>query len=428
MLSTSDGARRVLDRIFSRATKGIKLGLQRMISAAADVGNPHLSIRSIHVAGTNGKGSICAFLDAMLRGAGYSTGLYTSPHLVRFEERFLINGKPVATDEWLTIYNSFEPVIDRYDLTFFETTTLIAFELFKRNRVDWAIYETGLGGRLDATNIVRPEVAIIGAIGLDHVQYLGPDILSITGEKLGIAKARTPLIMYKPEKAEVEAYAQDYCRKMNITLEIADGSAVEPLSESAGANAFIYEDHVVCLPFEGDFQRGNALCAIRAAGHVIPDRFDHALEAIKNARLPGRFETVRIKGKHLIFDVAHNPQAAAGLVSSLERRFGGSRIRFVVGIMKDKDVAGMLKEYCRVAGEVVFARPRTPRASTPDDMGKFFHSHRSSVPYRIFESVKEAVDSALESDDGMPVCVTGSFHTVGEGMEALSICPYPGAC
>ncbi|MFW5774753.1 MAG: bifunctional folylpolyglutamate synthase/dihydrofolate synthase [Chitinivibrionales bacterium] len=423
MPSTSEQARAVLDRIFSKTTKGIKLGLDRMVSAAARVGDPHLGCRSIHVAGTNGKGSICASLDAMLRGAGFRTGLYTSPHLIHFEERYLIDGKPVETWQWLDIYRAFEPVIDRYDLTFFETTTLIAFELFRRNGVEWAIYETGLGGRLDATNILKPAVAVIGAIGMDHVQYLGDDILTIAGEKLGIAKPHTPLIMYRPENQRVEELVRKHCHTHDISLRIADSTTVQRVTNPQTTNGFVYKEKAIFPPFEGGYQIGNTLCAIYALEQIIPDRIDSAIDALGEARLPGRYQIMAVGGKSLVFDVAHNPQAAEALVSTLMTHFGEKPVRFVAGIMKDKDASAMLQQYTRAAGEIIFTRPNTPRALTSDELVAIC-KRSCCIAHRAVESVKAAVEYALGSSDRSPICVTGSFFTVGEAMQALEISPY----
>ncbi len=431
MPSISDQAQEVLNRIFSRTTVGIKLGLERMIAAAAAAGDPHLSRPAVHVAGTNGKGSICACLDAMLRKAGYRTGLYTSPHLVEFEERFLIDGKPVDTARWLEIYDSFEPIILKYDLTFFEAATLIAFELFRRSGVDWAIYETGLGGRLDATNILRPAVSVIGAIGLDHQEYLGSDILNIAAEKLGIAKPRTPLIMLKPDNPNVERFAQKYCRERDVPLQFAhvsssgdqNPSGGESFQEGIQSHTITLRGKTIRLPLAGSFQRSNAMCAVLATKHIIAGEMDRAIEGIADAVLPGRFQSRIISGKQVIFDVAHNPMAAQALVSTLLDRFGENSIRFVVGIMKDKDAADMLAAYSRVAAEIIYTRPQTQRALTTDELIGL-HKRYCLCIHSALESVHDATRAAISRGDDMPICITGSFYTVGESMKALSISPY----
>jgi len=168
--------------LFSLATRGIKYDLDRMRHAALMCNNPQDQYSSFHVAGTNGKGSTCAFLESVLRSCGKKTGLFTSPHLVRFEERFMINGRPIGEALWLAVYEDLRPTIDEQELTFFEATTLMAFELFLREKVEWAVFETGLGGRLDATNVVVPRVSVISRLALDHKEYLGNDLVSVAGK------------------------------------------------------------------------------------------------------------------------------------------------------------------------------------------------------------------------------------------------------
>ena len=165
-------SRIISQRLFLRTTHGIKLGLDRMRAAADRIGNPQDQYPSVHIAGTNGKGSVCAYLDSCLRRMGFKSGLFTSPHIVDFEERFIINGRPVASESWVAVYRDIEPVIEELGLTFFEAATLIAFELFKREKVEWAVFETGLGGRLDATNIIRPEAAVVTRLAMDHMDLL----------------------------------------------------------------------------------------------------------------------------------------------------------------------------------------------------------------------------------------------------------------
>ncbi|NLE02707.1 MAG: bifunctional folylpolyglutamate synthase/dihydrofolate synthase, partial [Fibrobacter sp.] len=180
--------------LYSLVNKGIKYDLDRMIAAANSINNPQTFYKSFHVAGTNGKGSTCSFIESVLRASGFKTGLYTSPHILRFEERFRVNGEIVTEDKWLSVYKDIHDKLDIYNLTFFEASTLIAFELFKRENVDWAVFETGLGGRLDATNIIMPQVSVITRIAMDHMDLLGNTLADIAKEKFGIIKKDTSVV------------------------------------------------------------------------------------------------------------------------------------------------------------------------------------------------------------------------------------------
>jgi len=249
----------IAQRLYSRTTLGIKLGLERMRRASELIGNPQASFASIHVAGTNGKGSICAYIESAIRAHGVKTGLFTSPHLVRFEERFIMNGFPVSGPQWTAVFDDIADVIESMHLTFFEATTLIAFELFKREGVQWAVIETGMGGRLDATTVVDPAVTVITSLSLDHMQFLGNDIVSVAREKLGIVKRHVPLVIARPKEEQVRAAALDRCAEM-------DSPCVFVSSEDAIRNAtfgestsFPYEGRLVRTPLPGEYQVQNAL-------------------------------------------------------------------------------------------------------------------------------------------------------------------------
>ncbi len=218
-------------RLFNRTTKGIKLGLDRMFAAAATLGNPQNAYQCIHVAGTNGKGSTSAFIESVLREHGFKTGLFTSPHIISFEERFMINGKPIITRQWMDVYRSVEPIIEDLRLTFFEAVTLLAFELFKREKVEWAVFETGMGGRLDSTNIIIPKVASITAIAMDHMNFLGDNLLSIAGEKLGIVKKGIPLVMALPLQKEIVELAWAKCKELNAPCFFVSGKDALDIAE-----------------------------------------------------------------------------------------------------------------------------------------------------------------------------------------------------
>jgi dihydrofolate synthase / folylpolyglutamate synthase len=418
-----ENPKQIAARLFARTTKGIKLGLDRMREAAGRFDNPQQSYRSIHVAGTNGKGSTCAYMESALRASGFTTGLFTSPHIVDFEERFIVNGRPVPAARWGEVYADLEKTIEELDLTFFEATTLMAFELFKRENVQWAVFETGLGGRLDSTNILVPKVSVITTIAMDHQHYLGNDLLSIAGEKLGIIKRRVPLVMAEPSDPAVRRLALSLCLQNSCPCIFAAPSAVTPLEEAGQATAFSYHGARFTLPLAGDHQLTNALCAIKALAAAGIRNLTTVSDGIAATILPGRFQVIKRNGATIIFDVGHNPDAAAAFVKTLEKHFPAIKPCMVVGIMKDKDSKGMFEAYCSRAGRLVLVHPAIDRAAQTSLLAQ-------SVPAWFEGKVEQAGDvgeaalKACASGDEV-VCITGSFYTVGEAMQKLGVSPYP---
>jgi dihydrofolate synthase/folylpolyglutamate synthase len=280
----------------------------------------------------------------------------------------MIDGRPLSDADWLGVYRELQPVIDELELTFFEATTLMAFEIFRREKVAWAVFETGLGGRLDATNIVVPRVAVISRIAMDHCEYLGPDLPSVAREKLGIVKKKAPLVMAEPAEEGVRAMAEARCREMETVCIFAGLSAATNVIGDAGGTAFEWEGRPYRVNLRGDYQPGNAVVALQAlktAGFSDNERIAAGLE---RAKLPGRFQVESIRGKTVVFDVGHNPDAAAAFSGAMKKRFSGKSVCLVTGIMKDKDRAGILVNYCRMADRIILTRPATDRAAAPEEL------------------------------------------------------------
>ncbi len=419
----TESSRDIARRLFLRTTHGIKLGLDRMIAAADRIGNPQREYRGFHVAGTNGKGSVCAYLDSCLRRMGYRTGLFTSPHIVAFEERFVIDGRPVESEAWVEVYRDIEPVIADLDLTFFEVATLIAFELFKRERIQWAVFETGMGGRLDATNIVLPAVSVITRIAMDHMQFLGDDIVSIAREKLGMVKQGIPLVMAEPDMPAVAELALELCAKSGSICRFVSGKSAQPEDAPPGVGSrFTFHHRQFTLPLLGKYQVLNALLAITALENAGFEDREIMAEGLHAAFLPGRFQVVLVRGRTVVFDVGHNPDAAAAFVGAMKDLFPKKSVCIVTGIMTDKDAAGVLAQYCGIAKRIILTRPNVERSSSTRDL-------RSSLPREFpgdvceIEAVSDAVAAALAEHEDV-VCIVGSFFTVGEGMVALGIEPF----
>ncbi len=415
-------SQKLLEDLFARTTQGIKFGLKRITRAAEELDNPQNSFKSIHVAGTNGKGSVCAFCESIFLCQGMKTGLFTSPHICNFEERFRINGTCVSTDEWLAVYEEIEETVVQNELTFFEISALIAFELFKRGNVEWAIIETGLGGRLDATNIVHPASSVITNIGIDHTEYLGNDIRSIAKEKLGIVKARIPLVIAEQNYPEVIPLAQQVCKERHSPMDVVSYTDATDLELNDSGSTFYYKDTILSIPLSGKYQVLNALCALKTTEVLNMFGEQSAGEALGKAVLPARFQVASIKGKTVVFDVAHNPQAASVLCKTLTQQFGDLTISIIAGIMADKEKQAMLLNYTGCAANLIITRPKTPRVAKPSELAQLVpESFNGTVT--IIEDVGDAVCFAMEKFEGV-ICITGSFYTVGEAMAALGIEPY----
>lgn len=390
----------VLNKIFSKTNSGIKLGLERMLSAAKELGDPHKRFKVVHVAGTNGKGSVCTFAEAALRASGYKTGLYTSPHLIDFNERFKINGISCTDEDWLSVYNEISDVCEKNDLTFFEISTLIAFVIFAKENVDYAIIETGLGGRLDATNIVDPEISIITKIGIDHTAYLGDDIESIAKEKLGIIKCKRSVVMQLPDEPVIINMAEKIAEEKECQLTFVK----DPKKELA-------------LTLKGEFQQLNVCTVLTALDKIGVNENFNIIEAIKKATLPGRFDKRIINGREFLFDVSHNPQAVDKFIQCVKDESLQNKFIFVVGLMKDKDTSHIVNKYCEVTGNIIFTKPDTPRSESPENLAQMVDG--SMVQVSTTNNVIEAIDKALSHTGN--ICVTGSFFTVGEAMAYLGI-------
>ncbi len=403
--------------LFALTTKGIKYDLDRISAAAAHIGNPQDYCPAFHIAGTNGKGSTCAYIESILRNAGFTTGLFTSPHLVKFEERFRINGTIIETGEWVEVFHHLEPHIADYQLTFFEATMLMAAELFRRRKVDWAVYETGLGGRLDATNILTPRLAAITRVAMDHREYLGGTLAEVFGEKLGIVKETVPLVLARPEEPELCRMAEEVTAKRRAICTFISAENTETVERSGGGISFVHNDTAFTTQLTGRYQVENALLAIAAIEQAqIGISLKQLQAGIDGAFLPGRFQQVVVGNKTVILDVAHNPAAAAELCATLRGAFPDASICCVTGIMADKEYSTMLEKYAGVARHIILTKPDTSRAASAQVLAE----HLSPDSYSIVDGVGEAVRSALLRDETV-VCVTGSFFTVGEAIAGLEL-------
>lgn len=384
--------------------KTIKLGLDRIRAVLAALGNPQRAYRIVHVAGTNGKGSVCAMIDAGLRAAGVRTGMFTSPHLIEPTERIQIDGLPVSHEEFEAAFNAVHEAAGRLDLdvhpTYFETVTAMALWLFRERAVETAVVEVGLGGRLDATNIVEPALTVITPIDFDHQIYLGDTLPRIAAEKAGILKPGVPAVFSKqlPEAARV---LDQRAAELGIPVTRAESFLVRDLVlDSRGANF----SGLRC-PLAGEHQVDNAVTAVQALLTLGTPP-----EGIEDARWPGRIEHVT-PNPDTILDGAHNPAGARALVRYLHRFYGNRKIWMIFGAMRDKDVKEVADVLFPAAGELVFTAPTAPgnRALEPEALRTM--AGRGHAEPTIAEAVKY-VFAHLSADD--VVLITGSLYLVGE--------------
>jgi dihydrofolate synthase / folylpolyglutamate synthase len=413
-----------LDFLYARTTGIWRLGLERVEAFLHSLGDPHDELRALHVAGTNGKGSVCATLDAALRAKGLRVAMYTSPHLVDFRERFLINGIPVAPERIVDFVDKWTPEVERLGATFFEATTAMAFKFFAEENVDIAVIETGLGGRLDATNVITPLVAGVSTIDIDHVEYLGATLQEIAFEKAGIFKPGTPAIVGEPDPV-IRALLASHAHAHGATpvRVLYDGGGPENIRVRASGTSFTLSDSGRSFetPLLGAHQAANCAVAI-AMLDALPSEF--ALDDFQLRRglgkviLPGRFQRV---GKYL-FDVAHNPAGAAVLADTLRQIATERPIVAVLSVLADKDWRGIMDILGPVVDRFVLTNaPTAPPSRTwnvPDPLGYARERGWSAELIRDFD---RALVRAAE--DAGTVLITGSFHTVGDAMSRLEVSP-----
>jgi dihydrofolate synthase/folylpolyglutamate synthase len=384
----------VLERLYGLAARGAQLGLERVRVASALFGHPERRFASLHVAGTNGKGSVSAMTAAMALEGGVRVGLYTSPHLCRFDERIQIDGRPAPED---ALVSALEEVLDRCpELTFFETATVAAFHLFARFGVELAVVEVGLGGRLDATNVLEaPRATAITSVSFDHTDRLGATLAAIAREKAGIAKPGVPLFLgpLLPEAlAEVEARAA------------AVGAPVRRTDRDAELAAFV-ERHPPAL--EGAHQRDNAKIAV-ALGREAGLSERAVAEGLRRVAWSGRLESIATPAGAFLLDAAHNADGAEALAAALRARGATpDRVALVFGSMADKDYPAMLATLTPFAGYRVYVAPEGRRAADPAAMAELAPGALARDPEHALELGRKAVGV-----EGL-VVVAGSIFLVG---------------
>ena len=404
-----------LTYLFGLEQFGIKFGLDNISTIVARLGHPERAFRSVHIAGTNGKGSVTAMVDAALRAAGHRSARYTSPHLVDLSERFVIDGRPVAQDALVAAVAGVRDAIDglradgglEVQPTFFEVTTAVALELFRRAGVGVAVLEVGLGGRLDATNVVsRPDVVAtaITSIAFDHQRYLGTTLREIALEKAGIIKSGVPVVVgpLEPEAA----------------------AAIDEVAGSRGAGvirANARDCDGMAIGLAGAHQRSNAAVAMRVLQLLDARGISVSAQAIAaglaRPQWPGRLDVRRLAdGRELLLDAAHNPAGAASLASYLLAE-GGEPRPLVFAAMRDKDVAGMFGALLPAVGRLILTRASNARSADPKSLAEQARAVAPALPIAIAPALGDALDAAWRASPR--IVVAGSMFLLGDVMKRV---------
>ena len=428
-----------LRRLFERRTFGIKPGLDSIRALLRELGDPHESFRVLHVAGTDGKGSVCAMLDSVLRAAGLRTGLYTSPHLVRLSERFRIGGAEIPDGAFFPLLDEVEAAAARLaarglpEPTFFETTTALCALWWAREGVKLAVAEVGMGGRLDATNVFRPAVSVVTRIGMDHMQYLGDTVEKIALEKAGIAKPGVPLVLgAMPDEARAailararEAGAPAVSAPETVEVVRRGGDLRgQTLSVSSGSADYGRVKMRLAASYQVE-NAATAVAALEALGRVLGIEWPAETVAVGlgAAELPGRFQLLS-GDPPTILDGGHNPCAAEALVGALKAAKAAHGVRLVCGMCADKDPAGWLRALAPVVGNVRTVPLSNERGLAPEKLAAFARGAglREVETFPTLEAgLAAARADALAA--GRPVLVAGSLFLAGDVLAAL---PDPG--
>jgi dihydrofolate synthase/folylpolyglutamate synthase len=417
-----------LSYLFGLGQFGIKFGLENMFAIVDRLGHPERTFRSVHIAGTNGKGSVTAMIDAGLRAAGHRSGRYTSPHLVDLAERFVIDGRSVAEDKMIAAVADVQAAIEQLlaegilqaHPTFFEVTTAVAFELFRRAGVEIAVLEVGLGGRLDATNVIEPVATAITSIAYDHQQYLGSTLTEIAREKGGIIKRRVPMVVGEVEP-EVLAAIADIAGERDAPLVVAsDGVTITRHADGTIALRTPVRDYGnLTMGLQGAHQIGNAIVAVRmlelldSQGIAVPARAVRS--ALAAPSWPGRLDLRRLTdGREILFDAAHNPAGAASLASYL-RELNTGRQPLVFAGMRDKDLDGMLRPLLPVVGPLVVTRASNRRSADPVELVALARGIAPGTSVTMAASPLEALHVAWRTSPR--IIVAGSIFLLGDVMK-----------
>lgn len=401
---------------------GIKFGLSKTSNLLATLGDPHKGQNYIHIAGTNGKGSVASFVASILTAAGYKVGLYTSPHLVRFTERFKINSSEMPRETAAALIAELKRAIRPEEPpTFFEATTAMALTYFAREKTDVAIMEVGMGGRLDATNVISPLLSVITNIAMEHQFFLGSRLLDIAGEKGGVIKAGIDVVTAATQPEVIRLF-ESICREKRARMWRL-GRDFRYRTTASGLHYYGIKRRLngLKLGLGGKFQSRNAALALASLERIEDKGFDilsrHIRDGLEEIRWPGRMQTVANHPK-IVLDGAHNPTAIRALSDSIRSEFHYQRLILVIGVMEDKDIGHMLTGIVPLSDYVIYTRPVYSRAASPEVLrakGAPLGRPGEVVPH-LTDAIEKAKQIAGPND---LILICGSLFTVGEAMAHL---------
>lgn len=396
----------LLKYLFSLERLGIKYNLNNINYILDYLGNPQRNFKSIHIAGTNGKGSVSSFLNSILIESGYKTALYTSPHILDFRERISVNGKLISKKFIIRFVEKINPIIKKIKPSFFEVTTAMAFEYFKSEKVDIAVIETGLGGRLDSTNVLNPLISIITAIGIDHTSFLGNSIEKITREKAGIIKKNSFCVTGRLPKNSFEII-KARCAKLKTHLINSDKEKlfdkikldvkISPAFQRINLNTVMSAVSVLNYYFGFKIKKSNLISGIKNVS--------------VNSNFHGRFEQIH-NYPFVIIDVSHNSQALANLKSNL-KSYSYDKLFIIFGLMSDKEIKSCVSEIEKLNAEkIILTKAEIKRSLNPEELGEYFKNKKNIVlTNNLFEAIKIGKSMINKKD---LLLVTGSFYVVSD--------------
>ncbi len=413
---------RTLNEIYDLQKFAIKLGLHNITALSAALGNPHLTYPVVHIAGTNGKGSTAFFLSRILQAAGLKTGLFTSPHLVDYRERITVNGRKISRRYIMDFWRETRPLIMQRKATFFDTSAALAFDYFRAEKVDVAIIETGLGGRLDSTNIVRPHMAVITPIHFDHQKQLGDTLAQIAAEKAGIIK-KDVTVLSAPQDAEVQSVLKKAVSGKGRFYVLTDSIRITLEKQSLQGMEFTLSDLHSGTRFEGlktrqsgDFQLNNMALAYLAAKKYLElagldFKNEFLKKALAGAQWPGRLQLVQ-NDPPVLFDVSHNPQGIHATMDFIRRVWPG-RIFLLLGLVEDKHPAQIVARLAKEAERIMVTEPNTHRRLPAETLAALFKRNKKNV--RTMAGLTEAYRSCRQRQEaGELLLVMGSHYLIGE--------------
>ena len=401
----------ILEELYGLQRLGIKVGLEHTVQLLNEIGNPHKKLRLVHVAGTNGKGSTCSILTKILIDHGLKVGLYTSPHLRKFNERIKINGCQILDEYIATFFNENRAKINQIEATFFETTTAMAFNYFKDQEVEYAVIETGLGGRLDSTNVIIPKVCGITSISLDHTEILGDTIEEIAIEKAGIIKQGVPTFTFD-QKPSVLEILKDEADKKNSNLYITAESEIDVIKSGEDVTFFNYSGLEFELPLIGYHQVKNCVLAINIAKKLLGSSFDisKVKKSVKTIKWPGRLE--KIKNKNMYYDVAHNVEGISAMIKTISKSHANKKIIGLFSLKSEKNIRPICNVIKNNFETLILCHDENGYLSKTTVLEKILNEN--NIKCFSVSSVKKGVEALEKYNDDYVKIIFGSHYIAEE--------------